>query len=467
MPKYKYTVINKENKQLSGTINAPDEVAARKELNGLGFSIVAMATVNEDLEQTAVQPQELEGIKKFEFQAIDKNGKKVMGTIQGEDIYPVFKRLLSEYQFDVKALYDESLMDEDKETAIQKGVDELKDRLTEEQFIQQSSLEKAQQDQVDFENKQRNLKEQVDFVLKKVSEFIDTYKDDFRPEMKAKIKYHVDKILRIKNSTNLEYIKQACADLLNFMQQEELFIHTEQKMTEKNQLTMEAKMMMMQLNRVNNPNSVDIFESLKTWRINNIINNPTPGFSAKLINLLITPLIGQTAPPPEILEMQAKIKQTTEQLKQYITIFFKSTDQGFKAETKKSIRNVWEKRKSQVRELHEIRKRLRQEHLKAVEFTGLEIFLKEIYKLAGWVLTFYIIYYFGTIYLNSKQINLFQDSKIGLIFQTSIIKFFFTSLFLFVCFLGIKLEFFKRKKFSTPAITLIFILCSLLIILNF
>ena len=42
MPKFSYTVINKTNQELTGSINAENEQAARQELNALGFSIVAI-----------------------------------------------------------------------------------------------------------------------------------------------------------------------------------------------------------------------------------------------------------------------------------------------------------------------------------------------------------------------------------------------------------------------------------------
>ena len=131
MPQYLYTVINKENKELNGSINAPDELAARHELNALGFSILAL-----HIETTAAIPEQtIENIKKFDFSAIDKNGKKIVGTIQGENIFTVYKRLLIEYQFDVQSLYSSDLSTDEKDKAILKGVDELKDQLVEEQLL--------------------------------------------------------------------------------------------------------------------------------------------------------------------------------------------------------------------------------------------------------------------------------------------------------------------------------------------
>ncbi|MBD3269955.1 hypothetical protein GF376_00340 [Candidatus Peregrinibacteria bacterium] len=466
MPKYTYTVINKENKQLNGSINAPDEATARQELNGLGFSILSIQQTESEISEQSISDSD-ENIHRYEFQAIDKNGKKVVGTIEGEDIYPVYKRLLSEYQFDVKALYEANLTEEEKQKAIAVGIDELKDRLEEEQLEFQAQQQKQQLDQLEFQKKQEVLKNQVKFVLNRVNDFITQYKEELRPEVKAKIKYFVDKILRIQHSTNLEYIKDTCIELLEYIQKEEIFIHTEQRRTEKNQLTLEAKTMMMELNKVNNPAQIDLFEQIRIWRLKHIAQNENPNTFEQFINGLLIPFFGPANPPKELLELKERINNLSEQIKQYWIIYFKAKDPGFKAETRKTIKVNSEKKKELKKQLKELQKRLNEENLKNIEYTSFEIVLLEIYRLASWVLGIYIVYYFITIYANSKEIPFLMDSRFNQIFQTSIIKYFFITLFLFVCFLGIKIEFFKRKKYSTPIIFMLFVFSSLLINLNF
>jgi hypothetical protein len=187
MPKYSYTVINRQNQQLNGTINAPDEATARHELNSLGFSILILNVLTDD--QANIVTPEQENVLKFEFIAFDKTGKKVVGSIQGLEIFQVFKRLILEYQFDVQALYLADLTDHEKEKAIQKGIDELKDRLLEEKMEEDLKQQQQAIDQKTFEEQQAKLKSQVEFVLKKVNEIIDTYRDELSPPTKAKLKY--------------------------------------------------------------------------------------------------------------------------------------------------------------------------------------------------------------------------------------------------------------------------------------
>jgi len=464
MPQYFYTVINKENKELNGTINAPDEAAARHELNALGFSILTMSmTATAALEDS----ESTENIKKFEFSAIDKNGKKVVGTIQGEDIFLVYKRLISEYQFDVQTLYQSDLSESEKDKAILKGVDIFKDRLLEEKMAVEMNQKKQQLDEQEFLDKQAKLKTQVDFVLQKVNSIVDTYQNELDPATKAKIKYYVEKILRIKNSTNLDYIRQSCEEMLTYLQKEEIFLNQDQHLKEKTQMSIEAKSMMMELNRINHPAGKDIFDEMRNWRTEHITNNNSPSGIEKLIDLLISPLIGTTPEDAEIIEARQKIKITNAQIKEFITLYFQAPDPDFKKETKTTIFRLWNQRKLQKHDLAVLIHRKTEEKMAGIEFTTMEVLQKEIFSLAGWVLTFYIIYYYAAIYINTKEISILPQTKLSQIFQTSIIKYFFTTLFLLVCFLGIKIEFFRRKAAFNPILILFFIVSSSLIILNF
>jgi uncharacterized membrane protein len=82
-------------------------------------------------------------------------------------------------------------------------------------------------------------------------------------------------------------------------------------------------------------------------------------------------------------------------------------------------------------------------------------------------LVFYIFYYFLSIFLATKEFSLPGLDKLPLIFQTTIIKYFFLLLFLFVSLAGIKIEFFKRKKWANPPLIVFFIFSGLLLTLNY
>ena len=68
MAKFRYTVINPQNQQLTGTINAPDIKLARSELNNLGFSVLKIDEINEEEKEAELAAN----LITFDFEAFDK-----------------------------------------------------------------------------------------------------------------------------------------------------------------------------------------------------------------------------------------------------------------------------------------------------------------------------------------------------------------------------------------------------------
>jgi len=463
MPKFSYTVLNKENKQLAGTINAPDENSARRELNDLGFSVLQMDMLKEEISAKEHGASAL----KFQFTSYDKTGKKIIGTIQAPERLEAYKRLISEYVFTVESLIDQSLSETEKNQQMLRGVHDLEDQLKEEDFAKKVKVDQNLVDQKLFAEKQEKLHTQVNFVLKKVHEIIETFQNDLHPATKEKIKYYVEKILRIKNSTNLDYIRETCEELLNYLQKEELFLFEEQKQKEKTQLAVEAKSMMFQLQNSNKKPSISLTEQLENWRREHIINNNSPSFIERSINILISVFIGAPLETPEILELKAKIKNVQSQLKQFINLYFQAPNPEFKAETRTTLKRLWYERKKLKTELHTIIKKAHQDRMVHVDLTNTEKVETELFKFSGFVLFFYIIYYFVSIYINSKQIDIFDLQYFNIIFYSDFLKNFFVLLFLFHSLLGLKIYFFHRNPLGEFILIPCFIILSLMIILNF
>src|SRR3989338_8991359 len=102
MAQFQYTAVNSSGKKLSGLIGAASEEDARKQLNTFGISLLAIQKTAETAPQTVTKEAGTTAeLPKFEFEAFDKAGKKVMGTIPASSRYKAFKRLMEEYQFEV------------------------------------------------------------------------------------------------------------------------------------------------------------------------------------------------------------------------------------------------------------------------------------------------------------------------------------------------------------------------------
>ncbi|MFA5829186.1 MAG: hypothetical protein WC843_01705 [Candidatus Gracilibacteria bacterium] len=461
MQKYRYTVINPENKELTGTIGAPDEKSARAELNQLGFSIISIIAIAENEEATATSD-----LPKFEFSATDKNLKKVNGTIQAEDRYAAYKRLVKEYLLEVEYVIDLNLTEEEKVKERQKGAFELQNKLDGEALEEKKKAEKENFDFKDFSAKQQILQTQVDFVLAKVKELLDLYQNDLKPDTKEKIRKNVDKILRIKNSTNLDYIRKSCEELLDFLQQEEIFLHEELKKKEKLEIAMEVKTMMLQLHQKGNPNRKKTLESLREWRADHITNNEQQTFQDHFINFWIGFLIGFNEETPEMKEIRDNLAKVHEQIKENISIYFQAKEEDLKGQTRENIKTFWHMRKQLMRKLKDLKKLQKKAKKQHVGKTGLEKLSDEILSFSGWLLAFYLLYYFISLYLGKKDFGIVLPGPIN-IYHSIFLKYFLSILFLFHASLSTKINFFRRNEIATLVIVPAFLFGSLLIILNF
>ena len=461
MPKYRYSVINPENKQLTGSIEAEDEKSAREELNQLGFSVISIKITEEDATEKTVEKP----IPKFEFSALDKNMKKIVGTIQAEDRYSAYKRLIKEYLFEVDYLIDDSLDENHKKTERIKGVYELQNKLDQENIATQQNKEDGL-DLKEFTEKQEFLQKQVNFVLTKVKEMLDLYEAEIKPETKEKIRRHVDKILRIKNSTNLDYIRKSCEELLSFLQKEELFLHEEKRTREHAKLSLEAKNMISQLHKKKSQN-YDIVNSLRNWRKTYITENEQPNILQKFTNFLISLIIGFGEENAEIQKIREQRNTINQQLKEYIILYIQAPSADFKFEAKEAIKKLWKERKNIRKELRNAKIKNKTSSELQPGQTSLHNLGSEILSFSGWLLVFYLLYYFISIYIATKNFGTIRIPKILPIYNSIFLKYFLTILFLFHCALSIKIHFFKKSRSITLIIASLFIFSTLIILLNF
>lgn len=462
MPRFRYIVINTENKQLQGTIGAPSEADARRELGELGFSIISLQTIEEENNST----NEDQNLKVFEFTAIDKNNKRVAGTIQSQDSYSAYKRLVTEYSFVVESIVDQSLSLAEKEKERQKGIFELQSRLEEEQALSQVAQNKDTEDLQDFAQRQEVLQQQIQFVLHKVKEMLDQYEHDITPETKEKIRIYIQKLLRIKNSTNLDYIRKTAEDLLLLLQKEELFLSNDARIQDRTKMLVAAKTMMMQLRKAKNKKSLSFIDKLQQWREAHINKNPSPTFVEKLLNSFISLIIGSNEVSPDILEKQRALSLLNSQIRQYFVLLFQAPTPEFKQETKESLRRLFNERKKLKHELELLKKKQKKSAKTRAELSTFEKLGYELLTLSGWVLTFYLIYYFIAQYGTSKDFGNIEFPFLFSIYRSHFLKYFLLTVFSLHCFLSIKFYFFRRNEVATLIMVPLFFIGMVVLYLN-
>lgn len=460
MANFRYVVVTGENKQLQGTIGAPDEKSARSELNELGFSVISIEEIGEEAPSGEAQ------IPVWEFSAIDKNNKQVAGTIQAEDRYSAYVRLITEYEFDVESIVDKNLPEDQKEKVRKQGVYDLAEQYSE-QVTEQVKETADEKDLKEFERKQEILQRQINFVLDKVKEMLDKYESDMQPEVKAKIRNKVEKILRIKNSTNLDYVRKSTEELLKLLQKEELFLHKEAHVNDRTKMVVEAKSMAMQLKSGKKKKSINLMDEIHRWRQEKILKNENPNALESFLDFLAKLFLGIHLENEKIREIKNEISSTNEQLKQYLRLYFEATDPQYKAQTKSGIAKLWNKRKLLKKQLKQARKESKTARKQSGEATPMERFADELTSISGWLLAFYLIYYFVSLYATTKEFGLQEIPGLFYVYRSEFLKYFLSTLFLLYAGLAIKKIFFPKNDTAGLVITPIFLVSIFLIYFNF
>lgn len=379
---FHYIALNQAGKELSGVVEAPDEVAARKNLNQLGLSIVSLKPIEAGAPIVAPKEGEVAASAKpiFEFEAVDKSGKKVAGTIKADDEVKAFARLFGEYQFNVNSIYLASASPEQKEASRKAGILEIKQKY-EKIYGAVQDKSKETTDQTAQEQQQRaELLKRIDFTMKRVEEFLKSYSPDLKVEERDTIQGYLNQLVRIKDSTNLEHIKTTCERMLNHLQRQELFMHEEQKSKESAKMKVETKELLGQLKRTGLSQDIDIAKTITKWKETPILK--------PLADLLLKVFKEQN---PEITKLKEEIKVLNRNIISYFKMLIAGKSKVLKIEAWESIKALWEEKK---------RTKLKIEAIKTGEKMATEAetgqrsaALEQAGIISGWVLAFYLLTY--------------------------------------------------------------------------
>lgn len=458
MPIFKYKVTNSSGKNLSGTVEAPNEQIARTELNNMGFSIVS-------LDLTTEMPKVDKSLKKYVFEAIDQNSKLITGTIPAKDEEDAYNKLGEGYSLNITAIWEEGASEDAINNARDKGAQKHQNTLESkknDEIIQLESEEKQQQN-ITF------VKSKIDQVLKEVDLLLTKYNADFEPAAQREIDKKVNKVLRIKNSTNLEYILKAAEDLLlTITKQADRFKESGQQ---EKQLSLEidTKKILGDLTKTQGKVTLkeDILDKINKWQKTH--ESSTSSAPNKIIGNILIKVRQQFTTPEHIKIIRNQIKSYNEQLIDYVKLYFKEPTKEYKDKVKKLLKETWASRKKAVHSLkytQQFAKRQNTVTLKESSTTFL-IITKELNSLSGWILTLYVIYYFVGINITTIDFGLSTIPKGFEINSTHIFKYLLIILFLLHSSTALYVNFFRKNIYATIILPIAFVTLSLITILNF
>ena len=402
MPKYSYTVINQEGQKLTGTIESDSESVARQSLNKLGFPILDITLVNEEA------AEEIMGKSlKFEFQAVDQNGRKVVGTIAAEDKYPAFKRLVNEYHFAVEYMHLTSLSADAKDEEKKRGVLEMYTMLKNEQTKAENSGSSGEQAAaVSKEENEKIISQQADFVLQKVGSLIADFSDIIKPEDKNTIQKKADRLMRLKTSKNTDYVKHLSEDLLMYIQNQEIFLTKEKSDKKLQSFRMDMKRLLNDIHREKAGTSWDqqILTSIYNWNREHIEHNDTPAWWEKSVKSVFDFVENILSEPPEVTLLKDKIRIINQQIWDYYKMYFRESTMENRAEIKESIRTLKEQKGELKVELSNLERKLDEEEALQEKETVWDRVNSELVSLTGWFFGIYFVAHVIYVYIATKSL---------------------------------------------------------------
>ena len=239
---FSYTATNAEGKKLTGIINATSRDDAKQQLNLLGLSILEIKTI-ESAPSANQAPTGTPELQKLQFEATDKNGKQIKGTIPAKAPLLAYKRLVEEYHFTVQTLGP---------LPADSSLDEIKNQYEVERHetkTEKLGIGKPLSEDPAFLMEKELLLKQIEEILQKVRAMLAQYETKISPEKRAEIEGTIDKLLRIKSSNNLDYIRHTCTELLKKVQDDEIFLTSVEHDQERSSVVIYSERMMLELQK--------------------------------------------------------------------------------------------------------------------------------------------------------------------------------------------------------------------------
>lgn len=459
MAQFQYTAVNASGKKLSGVIAAATEDEARKQLNVFGVSILEIKkTAETPVESVSKEPGTSEELNKFEFEAFDKAGKKIVGTIPASSRYKAFQRLVEEYSFEVAYVVPLGTSPEEKERAKKEDLSMLKAEYMENAKAKGITADSTEQSNQEFEKKRQALLKKVDFILGKIKDLVAQYSDAIKVENKKNIQTYIDKLLRIKSSTNLDYIEHVSEELLKKVQDEEIFLHKEKMSGEHSRIKMETEQLMAELHS-GNVDKKDISDDIEKIysKLEKSENKLLRGFSN---------LLQKFIPTPEEKELKSILKSVSKKVWVFRKIWFLAPKEA-KQDAYISLQKVVEERNRLREELRKLKAKRSTAPVEEGDAPYEPLILEELNSFLGWLLAFYLFAYFLSYYFLAKNMPnpSWLPNNFNLL-SSGTLRYIMISVFVWYGLFSFKLQYLKYQSWSNGLVIGLGVILNAVLVFN-
>jgi hypothetical protein len=217
--KFFYTALTTDNKKITGVLDTPDRDFAQAELHKMGVAILSVNEISDaDYEKFQAEQEEMKtkkGIRTFQFLAIDNFGKEIEGTIDALDDFSAYKRLREEYQFKIDNLFLVDASEEDKvhtKALIPGFEDQLKQiQVQTHKGEKRTALqqEKAESD----EDVDKEIIAEIDRVIINTKKTLENHANLFSTDLLIEVQNTLGELERVRTSNNIKHITEISNDL--------------------------------------------------------------------------------------------------------------------------------------------------------------------------------------------------------------------------------------------------------------
>jgi hypothetical protein len=434
--KFKYTSIGANNQKLEGILDAESLESARDQLHKMNLSVIAIDEVSGE-EAAQVQPpsptqptQEAAaaapsaGIISYYFSARDPQQKEVNGTIDSPDPYSAYRRLITEYQFKVLDLFPEG--SPDPAAASLKPQFEEWDQLLEEEGVSPTARPVAgTKDELEDEGEKmsQEIVTEIDQFIINTKKILQSHGGQYSDRFQREIQKTLDDLERIRTSNNLKHITKVCNNLYQLIAHPDIAF-TEETRPQSGQEYEEIISKLKDSGFISNPFAFlrahnlkkksarfDRIQKLFSKILSRLSKKQGEAFSRKLTNKkksrqarwisnLTKSLQGQKNQPKHI-TLKTVIRKFFAWIKESNTILRRARKQEMI-----SAYREWKAYRAKAKADRKAGKKPEEGEVPRKDFSD---FYMELDSFVGWLLFFYIAYFFIVSFSLEKDVGLSQN----------------------------------------------------------
>jgi len=456
---FHYTALGSDNQKFTGSLQAMSLESAREKLHKMDLSIIALKeeeveggkavtpsatgskpkiTVSE-LQKKPKPTKTKQSITTFYFVAKNQQDKEVNGTIDSIDAYTAYKRLIGEYKFNVLDFYvhgeevhPEKNMTGSFENWNQKLMGEGIDT-SPEPLQQKGSLESGP-------GMASEVVEEIDYFIKSTKSIIEGHQTDYSKPFLVALEKKLGNLERIRTSNNLNHITKVCNDIYKLIAHPE---HAEGKTDEEREAAYQQAIQDLSQSGFIQSRA----ESLGFGKKRDSGTGGVKKIFGKIEKKLSHPPIPKTTPVAKKTILDPKTFTGSISVGALFKAYFNYIKEGnpiLKRARKQEFDRLYATRKAKQAKVKEDATRLKTKTKpktlpkKTADFKkDYTDFFVELDSFIGWLLFFYITYFFLASFSLERNIGLSQDLVIRTLSSPLIVNIF---IFLLLAHLTLKLK---------------------------